>query len=879
MLTAPSRIILWKAQPGHFQSPCGLSGFLVGFSLWIHENDADTTKKEAILDRLDGLDRTVTGALSHLCVLDLTSSSVAYCGKLFADLGAEVIKVEPPGADPGRGEAPFFETECGRQSLPFLYGNTNKRSVLLDLEAEVDRARFRALALDADLILEAFPVGTLDALGIGYRELAADHPELVLTSMTGFGQTGPQRGFRSNDLVASALGGAMISIGDPADPPVRLAGHQADVSTATLAAASSLIALSSRDRTGQGQHVDISSLEVIASITHIAGVGKWLEDGILPKRVGTGLVASVPSGAYRCKDGLVYLMVNRPAHWEALARWINEMTGNQEVLLPEFNGPSSSRLPFRELLDVFIGDLTSQLTVDEMYHEGQRRHIAVTPVQSAGDIVTDPHLLARKFFVDIAIEPGGRLSVPGPPFRLSRTPSRADRSFPQPGEHNREILESARAARPQIAGSHAESRVESKLEPAIDQSRSALEGLRIVEFGTGLAAPWIGRMLAWAGAEVIKVESHAHPDVPRLFVPPREPELGTQPQCSPWFTDWSAGKRFVALDLRNDEGAELARQIVDQSDAVIANYSTGVLEKLGLGYETLAARNPELVMLESSGYGESGPMSHYITWGPNIEALSGLSSLSGFPERECTLSHFAYPDPLSALHGLFVLLAGLAYRDRSGEGQLIHLSQFETTVAAIGPLMLEAAVTGKEPPRLGNRERDRAPYGCFPCLGDDRWCVLCIEDDEDWNRFREVMGHPDWAEQEPFATMASRVTNVEALESRVSEWTKSRRDYEIMENCQRVGLAAGVVQSAEDLLRIDPQLAHREFFEEIPHFKRGSVVASGIPLGLTGTPGHTPHAGSAVGHDNQYVFREILDLSEAEVEHFVANGAIEEARR
>ena len=217
--------------------------------------------------------------------------------------------------------------------------------------------------------------------------------------------------------------------------------------------------------------------------------------------------------------------------------------------------------------------------------------------------------------------------------------------------------------------------------------------------------------------------------------------------------------------------------------------------------------------------------------------------------------------------------------ERSGYDQLIHLSQFETTVAAIGPLLFEAAATGKEPPRLGNRERDRAPYGCFPCSGEDRWCVLCVEDDADWNRLKEVMGHPGWAAEMRFETMASRVANVDELESHISEWTAGLRDYDVMEDCQRAGLAAGVVQNAEDLLRLDPQLAHRGFFEEIPHFKRGKVVASGIPLGLTGTPGHTPHAGSAVGHDNQTVFQEILGLSESEVERFVAKGAIEETRR
>jgi crotonobetainyl-CoA:carnitine CoA-transferase CaiB-like acyl-CoA transferase len=804
-------------------------------------------------------------------VLDLTSSSAAYCGKLFADLGAEVIKVEPKGADPGRMQAPFVETTDGRRSIPFAYANSNKRSILLDLETGSDRARFRSLAADSDLILEAFPVGTLAELGLGYSDLSTDHPELVLTSVTGFGQTGPQRAHRSNDLVASALGGAMISIGDPADPPLRLAGRQADVTTATLAAASSLVALYHRDQTGRGQHVDVSSLEVIASITHIAGVGKWLEDGVIPKRVGTGLVASVPSGAYRCKDGLVYLMVNRPAHWEALACWINEMTGNEEVLLTEFQGASSSRLPYRELLDVFIGDLMSQLAVDEAYHEGQRRHIAVTPVQSASDIAADPHLRARKFFGAIEIEKGRRLPAAGAPYRLGRTPWKSNHSVPEPGEFDPRAHTTPRIVRIPHEAARTETTTET---PA-----GALAGLRIVEFGTGLAAPWIGRILAWAGAEVIKVESHAHPDVPRLFVPPREPELGTQPQCSPWFTDWSAGKRFVALDLRNETGAELARQIVDRSDAVISNYSTGVLAKLGLGYETLSARNSGLVMLESNGFGESGPNSRYVTWGPNIEALSGLCSLSGFPDRECSISHFAYPDPLSALHGLFVLLAGLIYRDRSKQGQVIHLSQFETTVAAVGALILEYAATGKEPARLGNRELDCAPYGCFPCRGDDRWCVLCVEDDIDWKRLREVMGQPEWAAEERFATGASRVANVDDLEARIADWTADRRDYDVMQACQRAGIAAGVVQNAEDLLRLDPQLAHRGFFEEIPHFKKGSVVASGIPLGLTGTPGHTSHAGSAVGHDNQYVFREILDLSESEITRFVAMGAIEETRR
>lgn len=806
--------------------------------------------------------------LSHLRVLDLTSFATAYCGKLLADLGAEVIKIEPPCGDPSRHEAPFVENGADVHSLPFAVRNGNKKSVVLDLGTETDRDQFRNLATESDLILESHPVGTLSDLGLGYSELSKAHPALVMTSITGFGQTGPQRAFRSNDLVASALAGLMTSVGYSEDPPVRLAGHQSDIVSATFAAASSLIALFYRDRTGRGQHVDISRLEATAAVTHIAGVGPWLEDGIIPKRAGTGLVASVPSGCFRCRDGSVYLMVNRPAHWLALANWIREATGNEEVMMPDFRGPSSNRLPFRELLDVFIGDLAATLSVDEMVSEGQRRHIAVTPVQTAGRLLEDAHLKARNFFIDLSIENGLSLRVPGTPVKMADRPRPNGQRSPALGEHDREILgKSRRRSRSKPIGID---------EPHGEGATGALAGLRVVEFGAGLAAPWIGRMLAFAGAEVIKIESRAFPDVPRLFVPPRAPELGTQPESSPWFTDWSAGKRFVALDLRNEAGAELARRIVDQSDAVIGNYSVGVLEKLGLGFEGLIERNPRLVMLESSGFGEDGPNSGYVTWGPNIEAASGLSSLSGFPDRECSISHFAYPDPLSASHGLMALMAGLIDRERSGDGQRICLSQLETTMAAIGPLLSEAAAFDREPARQGNRALDRAPYGCFPCRGEDRWCVICVEDDSDWERLKGVLGRPLWAEEERFARMGDRVVHAEALEEKLSQWTGAQSDYEVMSICQKAGLAAAVVQNVEDLFRRDPQLAARRFFEEIPHFKKGAVIASTIPLGLTATPGRTTQAGSSIGHDNRMVLEQILGLCAAQIDEFVAMGAVEE---
>jgi benzylsuccinate CoA-transferase BbsE subunit len=372
-------------------------------------------------------------------VLDLADEKGAYCGKLFADMGADVIKVERPGGDPARDIPPFLGDVPGPdRSLFFLYMNTSKRGVTLDLEAPEGKALFEQLAASAHVLIETFPPGRLDGLGLGYEALRERNPRLVFTSITGFGQTGPWRSLKSCDLVASALGGAMQVTGYEEDPPVRLAGSQACIAASICAAAASLIALHAGARTGQGQRVDISLEEVVASVTHICGVGKWLDDGIVPRRSGPALFASVPSGAYPCKDGLIYLMVNRPLHWKALAQWIHEATGIEEVLDAVFEGPSSSRQPYRDLVDLWVSELTSRLSVEEVYREGQRRHIAFTPVNGAAAVARDPQLAARGCFVEVE-HPEGRLRVPGAPYRHSATPWRIARRPPRVGEHNREV--------------------------------------------------------------------------------------------------------------------------------------------------------------------------------------------------------------------------------------------------------------------------------------------------------------------------------------------------------------------------------------------------------------------------------------------------------
>jgi crotonobetainyl-CoA:carnitine CoA-transferase CaiB-like acyl-CoA transferase len=403
----------------------------------------------------------------------------------------------------------------------------------------------------------------------------------------------------------------------------------------------------------------------------------------------------------------------------------------------------------------------------------------------------------------------------------------------------------------------------------------ALDGIRVIEFAYGMAGPWIGRLMAYCGAEVIRVESKQRPDVTRQYLLPWAPELGIQSQLSPWFTEWNAGKRFIGLDLTNPRAVELAKRAVVICDVVVENYSSGVMDKLGLGYAALQRVKPDIIMLSTTGYGDSGPYRGYVTWGPNIETLSAMSTLSGFPERHCTVTQYAYPDTISALHGLFAIMCALEYRGKTAEGQYINLSQYETTVGMIGHVVMEYLANGREPPRLGNRSRAAAPHGCYRCQGEDRWCVIAVFTDAEWDSLCGVVGRPEWKTDPRFATLPARLAHAVELDTLIEHWTASRTDYAVMTALQAAGVAAGVVQNVEDQWLRDRQLAARGFFEEIDHAKKGKAVATGIPLGLTGTLGRTRGAGAALGQDNDYVFGELLGMTAEAIRDAVATGAIE----
>jgi crotonobetainyl-CoA:carnitine CoA-transferase CaiB-like acyl-CoA transferase len=229
------------------------------------------------------------------------------------------------------------------------------------------------------------------------------------------------------------------------------------------------------------------------------------------------------------------------------------------------------------------------------------------------------------------------------------------------------------------------------------------------------------------------------------------------------------------------------------------------------------------------------------------------------------MTQFAYPDALSALHGLFAVLCALDHRRRTREGQYINLSQLEASVAVIGDEVMQYLVNGCAPEKLGNRSRYGAPHGCYRCLGEDRWCAIAVFTDDEWSRLCRAADHSEWSEDPRFARVEARLANADALDRLLETWTATLDPHELMRILQAAGVAAGVVQTVEDQYRRDPQLAARHFFEEIEHVVKGRVVATGIPLGLTATPGRTRGTGAPIGADNGYVFRELLEMGEAEL--------------
>ena len=348
-------------------------------------------------------------------VLDLSGPEAVFCGKLLADYGADVVRVEPPGGDLSRARGPFAGDAPGpERSLYFLFYNTNKCSITLDLPSQRGRELFRRLVAQADVVLESFPVGYLDSLGLGYDALREINPGIVMASVTPFGQTGPWKDYQSSDLIALAASGFMQITGEPDGPPMRQGNEQSHYPGAQYAAASILAALYYRDLSGgEGQYIDVSLQEaLITYYTDAHPALAWLHLGQNVTRVGATSNLVIPLGAYPSEDGWISAGIITPREWDTLAEWIFEVTGNREVLNDAYRGGNQDRAPYNDIITALVIDFTTRFTSEYLFHEGQRRNLVFIPVNTVSDLLADPQLEASNFWFGLEHPEAGTLQYP-----------------------------------------------------------------------------------------------------------------------------------------------------------------------------------------------------------------------------------------------------------------------------------------------------------------------------------------------------------------------------------------------------------------------------------------------------------------------------------
>ena len=392
--------------------------------------------------------------------------------------------------------------------------------------------------------------------------------------------------------------------------------------------------------------------------------------------------------------------------------------------------------------------------------------------------------------------------------------------------------------------------------------RDALQGIRILDFTWLLAGPYATRLLADFGAEVIKVQS-------------RKTASGTELNTTGYFNTWNRGKLSITLDLSHPRGRELVLKLVGMSDVVVENFTPRVMPNWGLGYENLKKVKPGLVMVSMSGMGQTGPWRDFVSLGPTVQALSGITYLTSFSADSPTGLGYSHADHVAGLYASIAILAALEYRDRTGEGQYIDVSEYEAMCTMLGPAIMDYAVNHNPIMPQGNHPDYAlaAPYGCYKCLGDDKWCVIAVSTDEEWQALCRVLGNPPWTKETRFSTMEQRKEQVKALDDLLGQWTAWHSPDEVMSLLQGVGVAASVVKDARELAE-DPQLAARGFFTKASHPILGETTSDSTPIRLERTPAQFGRAAPLLGQDNHYVYRELLGIGEQELSGYIEDGVI-----
>ena len=544
-----------------------------------------------------------------------------------------------------------------------------------------------------------------------------------------------------------------------------------------------------------------------------------------------------PYNIYKCKDGWVCLAALLAPQAKVFFDWMGEPALQDDYWYPLINRQGENMLFIDSLTRPFI----EQFTVTEFVEQAQARRLPASPVNRPGDFADNPQFAERGYFTTVDHPEIGEYPLPGAPFRMSETPIASPRPAPLLNEQAAEITE--RQSDPPSPHS-GENRNPSPL---------PLEGVRILDFTRIWAGPYCTRLLADFGAEVIKVESS-------LF------DTNNRAGRMPFVADLNRNKHGITLDLHHDEARDVAKRIAAVSDLVIDNFALGVIERFGLGYEELRKVNPDIIQINMPGWGSVGPLKDHVAFGFSLVSVSGLSYTWGHPESEPNARcKFDYPDFLVASLTALAALAAIYHKTQTGKGQHIEVAQVETIGNTMGVAFLDYKLNGRPGEPVGNRHPEHAPHSVFPALGHDAWCAISCSTDEEWEALVEAIGSPPWALEPAYAAEAGRKENESALNESLSEWTRTQTPHQIMHLLQRSGVAATAVLTGEGLFW-DAHLRERGYIHTLDHPDWGVLEQPGVTVRLSETPGGSRFPSATLGQHNDYVLRDILGLTDAEVE-------------
>ncbi len=796
--------------------------------------------------------------------MDTAEERGELCGRILCDLGAEVIRVEPPGGSPSRRIGPCVAgTDT---SLAFALRNAGKRSVCLDLTTDPDRNRLFGLLDGADVWIDSRPGAGNRTAELDPRSVLARTPRLVVAVLSDFGLTGPHRDYLGSDMIAVATGGMLYRSGAPEKPPVMIPGTLGYDTLAVSAAVGIVLACIERRHSGRGQVLDVSAQEAVANLADWS-VPLYSTLGIFQHREGAG---SYP--IYRCKDGWVRMLIFSKRHWQAVLDWI----GRPEELLDPALEDYWARFAARPLIDEHLGRFFRDWTKIAAAEEAQRRGLAATPLLTAAEAIDNPHSRARDGFIEREIAPGLRARIPSGFYIIDGVRIGPRSRAPAAGEHDAEFADAAGICEKTTVFANPMDRrpAPSSPAPAVPSRLDApallpFDGVFAVDLGVGVAGPEVGRLLVEYGAEVVKVESSTAPDFVRTVIP--------GPVNAP-FTSSNRGKKSLGVNLKTEEGSALVRRLIAQADILIENSATGVLERLGLDPASLLRENPRLIVFSTRLLGSDGPWKNWIGYGPNAHAASGLQYLWNYPEdvdRPAGSTNI-HPDHYTGRLGTLAVAAALIRRERCGQGMHIDVAQFEVLQQLIGDLLAaESVAPGTVGPR-GNDSELGVPWGVYPCAGDDEWCVVNVRTDEQWRALRECLQSDGWTNDDSSLDhIEGRRKRKQEIDAALQRWTRKREPMQAMHELQEAGVPAGAVEHPA-MQVADPHLKARGFFRVIQQAQLGDVTVEGpcfrgerlLPRAVGSAP--------LLGEHTREICSARLGLAPADIERLLASGVLEQ---